>query len=351
MTTPHFSIAMATYNGERFLQEQLDSISGQSLVPYELVVCDDASSDATVSILKDFRTKAPFDVHIYENERNLGYGDNFLKAASLCKGDWIAFCDQDDVWLEAKLRRYTEVIAAHPEAVLLSHSAEQVDANLIPLPHRVPDHKALSVTGPLCNNPVLVTLGFTSCVRRSLLDQIPMDERREDIHQRGRRESHDQFIYHVANTYGYIVRMPDTLALYRRHGTAVSGNKGTGVHDHSFTGKLKAWRYANEDVFLRMVNHAYQRREFYQRILDRVDCHRAEDVFGQRTRDAVTYYERVAAALEARSRIYRPGARVAGRGRAFLQSLRRGVYSNPPAGCGFGKGSLAKDLLRIFFAW
>lgn len=94
---------MTTFNGARYLREQLTSLSSQSLKPLELVVCDDGSTDETVSILQLFSAQAPFTVRIFQNEQRLGYQQNFIKAASLCKGALIAFCDQDDVWNDDKL--------------------------------------------------------------------------------------------------------------------------------------------------------------------------------------------------------------------------------------------------------
>jgi len=91
------SIAMATYNGEKHLREQLDSILTQTEQDFEVVVSDDASTDQTLSILKEYQKKDDR-FRIYENEKNLGYRENFNKAVSLCKGDFIAFSDQDDIW-------------------------------------------------------------------------------------------------------------------------------------------------------------------------------------------------------------------------------------------------------------
>lgn len=114
----NISIAMATYNGERFIREQLDSIAQQTLLPVELVVTDDGSNDSTLAIIDDFAKTAPFEVKIVRNEKQLGFADNFLKAASFCVGDFIAFCDQDDVWMVNKLERCMQ--AFHDNAVVLS---------------------------------------------------------------------------------------------------------------------------------------------------------------------------------------------------------------------------------------
>lgn len=91
------SVAMATYNGEKYIREQLDSILAQTYTDFEIVVCDDCSKDNTISILREYE-KNNNRIHIYENEQNLGFKKNFEKAAGLCCGDYIAFSDQDDIW-------------------------------------------------------------------------------------------------------------------------------------------------------------------------------------------------------------------------------------------------------------
>src|SRR4051812_17314881 len=99
------SIALATYNGARYLHAQLDSLLAQTLKPEELVVGDDGSNDETLTILKDFALTAPFPTRIQVNAARLGYADNFLATAARCSSPLIAFCDQDDVWMPTKLQR------------------------------------------------------------------------------------------------------------------------------------------------------------------------------------------------------------------------------------------------------
>ena len=103
MSNSSISVAMATFNGARYLGEQLTSLSSQTVKPLELVVCDDGSTDETVTILQSFSALAPFTVRIFQNVDRLGYRQNFIKAASLCKGSLVAFCDQDDIWNDNKL--------------------------------------------------------------------------------------------------------------------------------------------------------------------------------------------------------------------------------------------------------
>jgi glycosyltransferase involved in cell wall biosynthesis len=135
------SIALCTYNGARYLQQQLDSIADQTLLPGELVACDDGSSDETVEILKYFAGKAPFPVHIHINVSNLGVARNFEKCTSLCTGELIALCDQDDAWKPEKLEKLAEALNKNPEAGYVFCDAELVDENLTSLKRCLWDEK------------------------------------------------------------------------------------------------------------------------------------------------------------------------------------------------------------------
>ena len=109
-----FSVAMCTYNGIRYLGEQLESLVTQHRLPNELVVCDDGSTDGTVKLLEQFAQQAPFHVRVIQNPRNLGYSRNFAKAIRLCEGDVIALADQDDVWRPEKLNRLDLIFQREP---------------------------------------------------------------------------------------------------------------------------------------------------------------------------------------------------------------------------------------------
>lgn len=108
------SIAMCTYNGGRHLEEQLASIALQSRVPYELIVCDDQSTDDTVSILRHFQAKVPFHVKVVQNDKRLGSTRNFEQSIGLAQGELIALCDQDDRWASNKLARLSDQLLQDP---------------------------------------------------------------------------------------------------------------------------------------------------------------------------------------------------------------------------------------------
>lgn len=97
------SVALCTYNGENYIRKQIDSILNQTVKVDEIVVCDDGSTDETLSIIESFRENTSVDIRIYRNETNLGVCANFQKAVDLCNGDFIFLSDQDDVWHNDKV--------------------------------------------------------------------------------------------------------------------------------------------------------------------------------------------------------------------------------------------------------
>ena len=128
------SIALATYNGERFLREQLDSLYSQSRLPDEVVVCDDCSSDHTVSILEEYKNK--YGLAYYRNDVSLGVNANFFRAISLCSGDYICICDQDDMWMPHKVETLLNEISLIDEAdkpVAVSSLRQDVNAEGEPI--------------------------------------------------------------------------------------------------------------------------------------------------------------------------------------------------------------------------
>lgn len=128
------SVAMCTYNGGRYLQQQLLSIAQQTLPPHELVVCDDGSSDTTEEIVERFRGSASFPVLFYRNAHNLGSTRNFEQAIRLCRGDIIALCDQDDVWSPEKLALMGAVFDEDPGLAGVFSNASLMDDQGTPQP-------------------------------------------------------------------------------------------------------------------------------------------------------------------------------------------------------------------------
>jgi glycosyltransferase involved in cell wall biosynthesis len=99
------SVALCTRNCAPYLRAQLESLRGQSLLPDELVVGDEASTDGTWEILEAFAASAPFSVRLIRNAQPLGVAGNFSQVIAACGGELIALCDHDDVWEPERLAR------------------------------------------------------------------------------------------------------------------------------------------------------------------------------------------------------------------------------------------------------
>ena len=119
------SIALCTYNGERFLREQLQSLANQTLRPFEVVITDDCSSDNTFKIIHEFSNI--LNIKYFRNEKSLKVSKNFEKAISLCTGDIILMCDQDDIWHTDKLSKIYSYFQENHKNLAVFSDAELVD--------------------------------------------------------------------------------------------------------------------------------------------------------------------------------------------------------------------------------
>lgn len=208
---PLISIALCTYNGEKHIKQQLESLVTQTYAPIEIIVTDDLSKDKTWEILNEYSKTYSF-IKLYQNEENLGFVKNFEKAISLCCGEYIALCDQDDIWLENKL----ETVFSHIEGYdLVYHDSCFIDENDNPiLSKKMSDHFYV-YDGP-SNLPFLIAncvAGHAMLFRKSLVAKfLPFKE----------GFFHDWWIIFVAATVGKIKAIPDVLVKYRQHHLSVT---------------------------------------------------------------------------------------------------------------------------------
>src|SRR5437763_7661561 len=132
MVKPRLSVAMCTYNGAHFLQEQLRSIAAQSLPIQEIVICDDFSEDETCAVVESFCREHPGLVRLQRNATRLGVSQNFAQAISLCQGDIIFLSDQDDSWLPTKVERMTALFTDDDTCAVVSVAATVTDREVKP---------------------------------------------------------------------------------------------------------------------------------------------------------------------------------------------------------------------------
>lgn len=124
------SVAMATYNGEKYIAEQLKSICNQTQKVDELIIVDDCSTDHTVAVIHEYICQyQDCNIRLFMNETNLGYKRNFQKALSLCEGDIILLCDQDDIWQNNKVEVLAGILKSRTELSLVSSSFIQIDGD------------------------------------------------------------------------------------------------------------------------------------------------------------------------------------------------------------------------------
>ena len=216
---PSLSVALCTYNGARHLPEQLESLAAQTCPPAEVVVCDDRSTDGTADIVRDFAARAPFPVRLTVNPRNLGSTRNFEEAIRRCRGEVIALCDQDDVWLPHKLARMAEVFAARPRVGLVFSDAAVVDEALRSVGHGLWDSFGFTPrmrrrvrrggAFELLMGRNLVT-GATMAFRTAFRDAaLPVPE--------GTGRIHDGWIALVVAALAEVALLEEPLVLYRQH--------------------------------------------------------------------------------------------------------------------------------------
>jgi len=124
------SVALATYNGEKFIFEQLSSILNQTVLVDEVIITDDHSKDKTISIIKKFiDDNQLLNWNVFVNEKKLGFSSNFFEAVKKTKGDIIFLADQDDVWENNKVERMTSVMDNNNNIKLLSSNFKLIDGN------------------------------------------------------------------------------------------------------------------------------------------------------------------------------------------------------------------------------
>ncbi len=120
------SVCLATYNGEKYLTNQIKSILSQLSINDELIICDDFSNDKTVSIIENFRDSR---IKLFLNPKNIGYVKNFEKLISLASGEIIFLSDQDDIWEANKICIIRDFFNLNRDIEMIYHSFTRIDEN------------------------------------------------------------------------------------------------------------------------------------------------------------------------------------------------------------------------------
>jgi glycosyltransferase involved in cell wall biosynthesis len=218
------SVCLSTYNGEKFVIRQLETVLRQLKLSDEIIVVDDCSIDQTVRLIKETYGDR---VEVYINEYNQGAIKSFEKAISLAKGDILFLCDQDDLWEENKVSTVLKVFDEQ-QAALIVHDACVVDGNLNLLNPSWNDYNHNNINQGLFGN--ILKNAYTGAFMAFKRDIVPLILPFPD-----KIEMHDQWIALVCMLKKIkIVFINKPLMKYVRHGGNV-----TGIKKRSFSAQLK----------------------------------------------------------------------------------------------------------------
>jgi glycosyltransferase involved in cell wall biosynthesis len=197
------SIAMTSFNGEKYIEEQFLSIRNQTILPHEVVVSDDASEDRTCNLINSLKKSMPFEIRLIENEVRVGYCQNFNIALTAITGDLIFLSDQDDFWLPHKIESILNEAKSN-DYLMYFHDAYLVNSIL--------NHSGLTVFKQLFNAGMSLEefqIGSCSAVKRGLLDIcLPIPDK---------YPAHDGWLATWSSGMGKKRFIAEPLQLYRRH--------------------------------------------------------------------------------------------------------------------------------------
>lgn len=232
------SVAIATYNGEKYILQQLESIMNQSLSADEVIICDDGSVDSTVNLVNTFiyNNNLQEKWRIIVNEENLGYIKNFLKAISLTSGDYVFLSDQDDIFYYNKFEEMYRILKNCKDCMLLNANYEiidgdgKVDKSLRTYSRKKREKKLhkLSFKEWLYESSFPgFSMGFKSCIRERLKD-VDIDE----------CYGHDQLIGLLALDTNGNYEINTILSAYRVHSSNTTGGRNV-VDNYSIQSRVE----------------------------------------------------------------------------------------------------------------
>lgn len=224
-------VLMSTYNGEKYLRQQLDSLLSQELLPNRILIRDDGSSDSTLDILKEYKNNNK--IIDYYQESNKGPAKSFWELISNCdEYDYYALCDQDDFWFSDKLKVAVDALNKEDKNIPLLYCSRYTltDKNLNPIETNISSlynytdfsHALLYQTAPGC------TFVFNNEARKKIIEY--------DINK-NYCMIHDSMIHKIVTMFGKMVLDESSHLYYRQHGDNAIGL--TGNLFKTFVGRIK----------------------------------------------------------------------------------------------------------------
>ena len=227
-------ILMAVYNGERFLEEQLDSIFAQTDSRWHLTVSDDGSADRSLRILEAAQERHPEQVRLVHSGRRFGSAKaHFWWLLQQCRAELVMLCDQDDVWFPQKVEGFLSALEALPpeerqRPCLFFSDQIPTDEQLHPLSESLMRYQkqnpgALEFQHLVFQN---VVTGGASMANRALVDKALQCRAPEEMIE------HDYWLALVASRFGQIRYLDRATSYYRQHGDNVEGAKSVNSLDY-----------------------------------------------------------------------------------------------------------------------
>lgn len=227
MANPLIDILMATYNGERYVGEQIESIQAQTYQNWRLFISDDCSGDRTLNVIRSYAAEDKRISIVSEDVRLGGAKENFFALMSETDADYVMFCDQDDVWLPEKVEKSISAFSGCEDIygsdipLLVFCDMKVVDGELKPIhdSYERMSHFKPTRTGFEQLLPQNVAAGCTMLINRPLLDLCLSADG-------SGAELHDWWAMLVASAFGHIIYIDESLVLYRQHGSNSVGASG-----------------------------------------------------------------------------------------------------------------------------
>jgi glycosyltransferase involved in cell wall biosynthesis len=236
------SIVMTVYNGEKYLKDQIDSFLNQTLLPDEIVIADDCSSDKTIEIIEKYKKNYPDKIKIFKNKHNLGFTRNFENAISKSSGDIIFLSDQDDIWYENKIETVIKKFNSNPNINLIIHDADLVNENLKPTNYS----KLSQVISGFNNTDVFITGALTAFKKNLVKYFLPFPKN---------LVGHDGFIHFVSKNLNTRIVINDKLQMIRRHADNTSGWVASSLK------KINKFDVFKQQLFSKRAKHYNDRLE------------------------------------------------------------------------------------------
>ncbi|MGB4661626.1 MAG: glycosyltransferase family 2 protein [Mobilitalea sp.] len=251
------SVIMATYNGEKYVGEQIDSILASSYQDFELYIYDDGSKDNTMTILLKYEREFPGKIHVKQNESNQGVAINFLHAITLTTTEYIMLCDQDDVWkpkkIELTLKKMKNIelqrnrnypLAVFTDAVVVDKDLKVINKSFFYSAHLNP--MKIDLAHLLMENKLIGCTVMVNAALRKIL---------QSNHLPKHARFHDWWIALIASSIGKVGYVNEGTLLYRQHGGNVVGDTGFLAYLKNRITSLKMQKSALRSLY-------YQAEEF-----------------------------------------------------------------------------------------